>query len=100
MDSNNLDYDSFSRALASEKEREELVILKGQVDDLQRKLQEKDELLKSAENSRNQMNDLKTKLDELIHQASEKDSLLKSTQGQLSDAKVPILLHLLSDQSF
>ncbi|KAF7838557.1 Protein MICROTUBULE BINDING PROTEIN 2C [Senna tora] len=93
-DSNNVDTDNFpmftSRALTSEKEREELVTLKEQVEDLQRKLLEKDELLKSAENSRNQMNDLKAKLDELIHQASEKDSVLKSTQRQLNDAKIKL----------
>lgn len=65
------------------------MILKEQVGDLQGKLLEKDELLKSAENSKNQMNDLKTKFDELMRQASEKDTLLKSAQHQLSDTKVP-----------
>ncbi|KAI9088457.1 hypothetical protein K1719_029906 [Acacia pycnantha] len=91
---NNLDTDSLpmfsSRALTSEKEREELVILKEQVEDLQRKLLEKDELLKSAENSRIQVNDLMTKLDELMRQGSEKDSLLKSAQRQLSDTKIKL----------
>ncbi|KAK4252557.1 hypothetical protein QN277_014542 [Acacia crassicarpa] len=90
---NNLDTDSLpfsSRALTSEKEREELVILKEQVEDLQRKLLEKDELLKSAEDSRIQVNDLTTKLDELMRQASEKDSLLKSAQHQLSDTKIKL----------
>lgn len=85
-----------SRGLTSEKEREELVTLKEQVEDLQKKLLEKDELLKSAENSRNQVNDLKAKLDDLIHQASEKDSLLKSTQRQLSDAKVAFYFSVVS----
>ena len=64
-------------------------MLKEQVDDLQRKLSEKDELLKSAEISKNQMNAVHVKLDELQHQAAEKDSLIKSTQLKLSDAKVP-----------
>ncbi|XP_028763604.1 protein MICROTUBULE BINDING PROTEIN 2C isoform X2 [Neltuma alba] len=93
-DSNNLDTDSLptfsSRALTSEKEREELVMLKEQVEDLQRKLLEKDEHLKSADNSRIQLTDLKTKIDELMRQSSEKDSLLKSTQHQLSDAKIKL----------
>ncbi|XP_054804483.1 protein MICROTUBULE BINDING PROTEIN 2C isoform X3 [Prosopis cineraria] len=93
-DSNNLDTDNLptfsSRASTSEKEREELFILKEQVEDLQRKLLEKDELLKSAENSRIQVNDLKIKLDELMRQALEKDSLLKSTQRQLSDTKIKL----------
>ncbi|KAJ7956514.1 Movement protein binding protein 2C [Quillaja saponaria] len=92
--SNNLDVDSFSifssRALASEKDREELVILKDQLEELQRKLLEKDELLKSAENSRAQMKAVNAKLDELKHQASDKDLLLKSTQLQLSDAKIKL----------
>lgn len=93
--SNNPDADNFSvfssRALAAEKDREELVMLKEQVEDLRMKLSEKDELLKSAEISKNQVNAaVQAKLDELRHQASQKDSLIKSTQLQLSDAKVPI----------
>ncbi|KAK7265890.1 hypothetical protein RJT34_33515 [Clitoria ternatea] len=79
-----------SRALASEKDREDLAILKEQVEELQRKLLEKDELLKSAENSRDQMNAFNAKLDEMKHQASEKDTLLKYTQQQLSDAKIKL----------
>lgn len=79
-----------SRALTSEKDREELAILKEQVEVLQKQLWEKGELLKSAENSRDQMNAFNAKLDELKHQVSEKDSLLKYTQQQLSDAKVLI----------
>ena len=91
--SNNFDAESFSsfssRASAAEKDREELVMLKEQVEDLQKKISEKDELLKSAEISKNQMNAVQVKLDELKHQAEEKDSLIKSTQRKLSDAKVP-----------
>ena len=77
-----------SRALISEKEIEELGKLRDQVEDLQKKLSEKDELLKSAENSVTQMNAIHEKFDEVKRQAAEKDSLLKSTQLQLSDAKV------------
>ncbi|XP_059642570.1 protein MICROTUBULE BINDING PROTEIN 2C isoform X2 [Cornus florida] len=86
--------DSFSifssRALPSEKDREELTALREQVEDLQRKLSEKDELLKSAEISKNQMTSVHAKLDELKHQAAEKDSLIKSIQLQLSDAKIKL----------
>ncbi|MED6208977.1 hypothetical protein PIB30_050147 [Stylosanthes scabra] len=92
--SNNSDSDSFSgfpsRALTLEKDSEELVILKEQVEELQRKLQEKDDLLRSAENSREQLNAFNANLDELKRQASEKDSLLKYTQQQLSDAKIKL----------
>uniref|UniRef100_A0A7N2MQT0 Uncharacterized protein n=1 Tax=Quercus lobata TaxID=97700 RepID=A0A7N2MQT0_QUELO len=92
--SNNFDAESFSsfssRASAAEKDREELVMLKEQVEDLQKKISEKDELLKSAEISKNQMNAVQVKLDELKHQAEEKDSLIKSTQRKLSDAKLDL----------
>ncbi|XP_062160282.1 protein MICROTUBULE BINDING PROTEIN 2C isoform X2 [Alnus glutinosa] len=92
--SNNSDADNYSvvssRALAAEKDREELVMLKEQLEDLRIKLSEKDELLKSAEISKNQVNAVQAKLDELRHQASEKDSLIKSTQLQLSDAKIKL----------
>ncbi|KAL1334258.1 hypothetical protein HN51_063180 [Arachis hypogaea] len=91
---NNSDADSFSmfssRASTSEKDSEELVILKEQVEELQRKLQEKDDLLRSAENTREQLNAFNANLDELKSQASEKDSLLKYTQQQLSDAKIKL----------
>ncbi|XP_015883281.1 protein MICROTUBULE BINDING PROTEIN 2C [Ziziphus jujuba] len=79
-----------SRALAADKDREELDVLRGQVEDLQRKLSEKDELLKSAEVTKNQLNAVHAKLNELNHQAGEKDSLIRSTQQQLSDAKIKL----------
>ncbi|CAL0307169.1 unnamed protein product [Lupinus luteus] len=85
------DFSMFSsRDLTSEKDREDLIILKEQVEELQRKLWEKDELLKSAENSREQMNAFNGRLDELKHQTLEKDSLLKYTQQQLTDAKIKL----------
>ncbi|KDP31388.1 hypothetical protein JCGZ_11764 [Jatropha curcas] len=91
---NNQDADSFSifssRALSMEKDVEELSTLREQVEDLQRKLFEKDELLKSAEISKNQMNVVNVKLDELKQLAAEKDSLIKATQTQLSDAKIKL----------
>ncbi|KAM7471214.1 hypothetical protein LguiA_009397 [Lonicera macranthoides] len=90
----NADADSFSfltsRALPTEKEREELNALREQVEDLQRKLSEKDELLKSAEVSKEQLTSVHAKLDELKKQSLEKDSLLKSTQLQLSDTKIKL----------
>ncbi|KAJ1428114.1 hypothetical protein SESBI_09113 [Sesbania bispinosa] len=90
--SNHSDTDGFLslRDLTSDEGREEFVLLKEQVEELQMKLLEKDKLLQSAENSRNQMNALNEKLDELKHQASEKDSLLKSTQCQLFDVKIKL----------
>ncbi|XWS37241.1 hypothetical protein CRYUN_Cryun19dG0026500 [Craigia yunnanensis] len=92
--SNNQDGDSYSifssRALAAEKENEELVALREQLEDLRRKLLEKDELLKSAEISKNQINDVHGELDKLKRHAAEKDSLVKSLQLQLSDAKIKL----------
>lgn len=75
--------------------KEEYFLVKEQVEELQMKLLEKDELLKSAENSRNQMSSVNEKLDELKHQAAQKDSLLKSTQQQLFDVKVLVYLYSL-----
>ncbi|GLT44096.1 hypothetical protein SLA2020_180120 [Shorea laevis] len=92
--SNNQDGDSFSifssRAMATENEDEELAALKEQLEDLQNKLVEKDELLKSAEISKKEVNDIHVKFDELRHQTAEKDSLVKSIQLQLSDAKIKL----------
>ena len=79
-----------SRSLAVEKDREELIKLQEQVEDLRKKLEEKDEVLKIAENSLNQMSSVHVKLDELKQQVAEKDSILKTTHLQLSNAKVII----------
>jgi len=74
--------------------------LRGQVEDLQKKLSEKDELLKEVEISKNEMASTYAKLDEMKKEYAEKDSLLKSTQAQLSDAKVifNVILHPLQPQ--
>lgn len=77
-----------SRALLSEKDREELMTLRDQVEDLKRQLSEKDDLLESAEHLKDEMASIHTKYEELKSEAAEKDSLIKSTQLQLSDAKV------------
>ncbi|CAK9147907.1 unnamed protein product [Ilex paraguariensis] len=86
--------DSFSilcsKGLPTEKDTEELVALREQVENLERKVLEKDELLKLTEISKNHLNSMEAKLDELKKQAAEKDSLLKSSQLQLSDAKIKL----------
>lgn len=64
--------------------------LREQVEDLQKKLLEKDELLKEVEISKNEVVSIRAKLDEMKKEYAEKDSLLKSTQAQLADAKVNI----------
>lgn len=74
----------------SEKDREELMALRDQVEDLKRQLSEKDELLEATELSKNEMASIHTKYDELQSEAAEKDSLIKSTQLQLSEAKVKL----------
>ncbi|XVF08889.1 hypothetical protein REPUB_Repub07fG0043100 [Reevesia pubescens] len=90
----NQDGDSYSifssRALVAEKENEQLVVLREQLEDLQKKLLEKDELLKSAEISKNQINDVHAEVDKLKRHAAEKESLVKSIQMQLSDAKIKL----------
>ncbi|GMI95223.1 movement protein binding protein 2C [Hibiscus trionum] len=79
-----------SEAVATEKVNEELLSLREQLEDMQRKLFEKDELLKSAEISKNEINDVHTELDKLKRCTAEKDSLIKSIQLQLSDAKIKL----------
>ncbi|XP_057952387.1 protein MICROTUBULE BINDING PROTEIN 2C isoform X2 [Malania oleifera] len=78
--------DGFS-IFSSREDKEELILLREQLEDLQKKLLEKDELLKSAEIAENQM---AAKLDELKHQAAEKESLMKSIQLQFSNAKIKL----------
>ncbi|CAK9312203.1 unnamed protein product [Citrullus colocynthis] len=91
---NNADADGFSMfsssSLVSERDKEELITLREQVEDLQKKLLEKDELLKSAEISKDQMNNVYAKLDALSLQSAEKDSTIKSIHSQLSDAKIKL----------
>lgn len=91
---NNPDADGFSMfsssSLVSERDNEELITLREQVEDLQKKLLEKDELLKSAETAKDQMNSVYAKLDALSLQSAEKDSMIKSINSQLSDAKIKL----------
>ncbi|KAL7114813.1 hypothetical protein ACP275_04G145100 [Erythranthe tilingii] len=79
-----------SGALLSDKDREELLALRDQVEDLTRQLSEKDELLKSAQLSNAEMVSIQTKFEQLQDEVAEKDSLIKSTQLQLSDTKVKL----------
>nr|KJB38719.1 hypothetical protein B456_006G268700 [Gossypium raimondii] len=79
-----------SRDLITEKENEELIALRGQVEDLQKKLLEKEDLLKSVEISKNHINDVQAELEQLNRHAAEKDSLIKSIQLHLSDAKIKL----------
>ncbi|XP_022994253.1 protein MICROTUBULE BINDING PROTEIN 2C-like isoform X2 [Cucurbita maxima] len=79
-----------SSSLVSERDNEELTTLREQLEDLQKKLLEKDELLKSAEMSNDQMNSVYAKLDALNLRSAEKDSMIKSIHSQLSDAKIKL----------
>lgn len=77
-----------AKALAGA-EKDELTRLREQVNDLQTKLSEKEEVLKSVEISkRNQVNEIQVKLDESKRLVAEKETLIKSMQLQLSDTKV------------
>ncbi|CAH9078600.1 unnamed protein product [Cuscuta europaea] len=86
----NVGEDLSLRSSIAEKEREELLALRDQVEDLQKKLLEKDELLKEVENSKIEIASLHSKLDGIQKEFDEKDSLLRSTQIQLSDAKIKL----------
>ncbi|KAL3824708.1 hypothetical protein ACJIZ3_020737 [Penstemon smallii] len=79
-----------SRSLLPDKDREELMTLRDQIEGLKGQLSEKEELLKSAELSKHEMASLHTKFDELENEAAEKDSMIKSTQLQLSDLKIKL----------
>ncbi|XP_043715695.1 protein MICROTUBULE BINDING PROTEIN 2C isoform X2 [Telopea speciosissima] len=79
-----------SKALALEKDSEDLIVLQKQVEDLQKKLLEKDELLKSEVSSKNQMTEAHAKIEEQRRLIAEKDSLIKSAHSQLSDAKIKL----------
>ncbi|KAJ8772208.1 hypothetical protein K2173_027385 [Erythroxylum novogranatense] len=92
--SNNKDGEVFSiyssDSLATEKDQEEPFMLRKQVEDLQKKLLEKDELLKLAEASKSQTDSVHIKFNELKQEAAEKNSLIKMTQQQLHDTKIKL----------
>ncbi|CAN6207943.1 unnamed protein product [Urochloa humidicola] len=70
------------------KPKDEVAVLREQIDDLQRKLLEKEEALRSAESSVNEMNAAYATIDELRRQLAEKEALIRSTNSQLHDAKI------------
>lgn len=79
-----------AKALAGA-EKDELTRLRELVNDLQTKLSEKEEVLKSVEVSKkNQVNEIQEKLDETKRLVAEKDTLIKSMQLQLSDTKIKL----------
>ncbi|KAJ8752244.1 hypothetical protein K2173_003880 [Erythroxylum novogranatense] len=92
--SNNQDGDGFSiyssKNLGTEKDMEELVMLREQVEDMRKKLLEKDELLKSAEVLKSQMNSVHAKFNELKQETEEKNSLIEATQLQLYDTRIKL----------
>ncbi|XP_031479604.1 protein MICROTUBULE BINDING PROTEIN 2C [Nymphaea colorata] len=79
-----------TRSSISEKEREELILLREQVEELKRKLMEKEEELKSAEESMNRFSLAVTEIDDLKRQIEEKDSLVRSAHLQLNEAKIKL----------
>lgn len=84
------EFKMFSSRASPGKGREDLIALQEQVENLQKKLLEKETLLKSTETSLDQMNSVNVTLDELRRQAAEKDSLIKSAHLQLSDSKIKL----------
>ncbi|KAG7549941.1 hypothetical protein ISN45_Aa06g007810 [Arabidopsis thaliana x Arabidopsis arenosa] len=78
-----------TKALAGA-EKEELSRLREQVNDLQTKLSEKEEVLKSMAMSKNQVNDIQEKLEATNRLVAEKEMLIKSMQLQLSDTKIKL----------
>ncbi|XP_020691695.1 protein MICROTUBULE BINDING PROTEIN 2C isoform X1 [Dendrobium catenatum] len=68
----------------------ELLFLRDQVAELQKKLIEKEEALKSAENLTNQVNETYASVGDLRRQVVEKDALIKSTNAQLYNAKIKL----------
>ncbi|CAA0832401.1 movement protein binding protein 2C [Striga hermonthica] len=79
-----------TKNMLSEKEKEELMTLRDQMEDLKKQLSEKEEHLKSLESSKKEMAAIQMKLDEVRNEAAEKDSMIKSSQLQLSDVKIKL----------
>ncbi|KAG8076031.1 hypothetical protein GUJ93_ZPchr0006g42328 [Zizania palustris] len=70
------------------KDKDEIVLLREQIDELQKKLLEKEEALRSAESSVSEMNALYSTVDELRRQVAEKEALIKSANSQFHNAKI------------
>ncbi|MCL7035579.1 hypothetical protein MKW94_009530 [Papaver nudicaule] len=80
-----------SRASTKVNSREEFIKLQERVEQLQRKLSEKDELLKSAQVSMKQMAALNADVSKMKKQVTGKDSLIESTHLKLSDTQVKLV---------
>jgi chromosome segregation ATPase len=72
----------------AQKRREEIAALQEQLSGLQRKLHEKDEALRSAENLIGRITAANEAVDGLRSQLSEKELLIESTGSELHGAKV------------
>lgn len=70
------------------KDKDEIVLLREQIEELQKTLLEKEEALKSAESLVGEMNTLYSTVDELRRQVADKEGLIKSINSQLHNAKV------------
>ncbi|KAK1310387.1 hypothetical protein QJS10_CPA08g01789 [Acorus calamus] len=90
-DSKDVGADDFSlfssRAVSVEKDSEELVMLRGQMEELRKKLLEKDDALRSAEDSLNQMSSLHASIGDLKQQMTAKDTMIRTVTSQLSNAR-------------
>lgn len=73
---------------AENKPKDEVAVLREQIEDLQKKLLEKEEALRSAESSVNEMNAAYATIDELRRLVTDKEALIRFTNSQLHDAKV------------
>ncbi|KAJ1702412.1 hypothetical protein LUZ63_002191 [Rhynchospora breviuscula] len=72
------------------KEREELGLLQGQVNELEKKLVEKEEALKLAQNSIEQMCTVNEALEDVRRQLEEKELMVVSASSELNDAKIAL----------
>ncbi|AQL03139.1 movement protein binding protein 2C [Zea mays] len=68
--------------------KDEVAVLSEQINDLQKKLLEKEEALRSAESSVTEMNAAYATIDELRRLVADKEALIRSTNSQLHDAKI------------
>ncbi|KAI3919619.1 hypothetical protein MKX01_018442 [Papaver californicum] len=80
-----------SRALTKVRDREEFIRLQERVEKLQRKLSEKDELLKSVQVSMKQMAALNADVSKMKKQVTGKDLLIESAHLKLSDTQVKLV---------
>ncbi|RZC70313.1 hypothetical protein C5167_033451 [Papaver somniferum] len=79
-----------SRASSKVRDSEEFIKLQERVEKLQRKLSEKDELLKSAQVSMKQMAALNADVSKMKKQVTGKDSLIEAAHLKLSDTQVKL----------